>query len=101
MGVSGWMRRWERNGWRTAKGRRVSHTDIWKRILKWLRLFRDTPDRNMKVTHVKAHEGVWGNERADELAKMGAELRYKLTEVQTSPGWFQDALSDYWMNRRP
>ena len=55
----------------------------------------------MKVTHVREHEGVWGNERADELAKMGAELRYKLTEVQTSPGWFQDALSDYWMNRRP
>ena len=101
LGVSGWMRRWERNGWRTVKGRRVSHTDIWKRILKWLRLFRDSPDRSMKVTHVKAHVGVWGNERADELAKMGAELRYKLTEAQTSPGWFQDALSDYWMNRRP
>ena len=95
LGVSGWMSRWERNGWRTAKGRRVSHTDIWKRILRWLRLFRDSPDRNVTVTHVRAHVGVFGNERADELAKEGADLRYELTEAQMPEGWFQDALSDY------
>ena len=101
LGFSGWMRRWERNGWRTARGRRVSHTDIWQRILRWLRLFRDSPEREVSVTHVKAHVGVFGNERADELAKAGADLRFKLTERQTSAGWFQDALSDYWTNRRP
>ena len=95
------MRRWERNGWRTARRRRVSHTDIWQRILRWLRLFRDSPEREVTVTHVKAHVGVFGNERADELAKAGADLRYKLMERQTPAGWFQDALSDYWMNRRP
>ena len=95
------MRRWERNGWRTAKGRRVSHTDIWKRILRWLRLFRDLPDRNVTVTHVRAHVGVFGNEKADELTKKGEDLRFKLTEQQTAHGWFQDALSDYWLNRQP
>ena len=55
----------------------------------------------MTVTHVRAHVGVFGNERADELAKAGADLRYKLMVQQTPAGWFQDALSDYWMNRRP
>ena len=84
-----------------STGRRVSHTDIWKRILGWLRLFRDSPDRNVTVTHVRAHVGVFDNEKADELAKMGADLRYKLTEAQTAPDWFHDALSDYWTNRRP
>ena len=53
------------------------------------------------MTHVRAHVGVFGNEKADELAKMGADLRYKLTEAQITPDWFQDALSDYWTNRRP
>ena len=84
-----------------ARGRRVSHADIWQRILRWLRLFRDSPEREVSVTHVKAHVGVFGNERADELAKAGADLRFKLTERQTPAGWFQDSLSDYWTNRRP
>ena len=73
----------------------MSHADIWKRILRWLRLFRDSPDRKLTVTHVRAHVGVFGNERADKLAKKGVELRYKLIVVQTSVGWYQDALSDY------
>ena len=68
LGVKGWLARWEKNGWRSATGGRVSHSDIWRRILRWLRLFRDSPDRSVAISHVKAHEGTEGNERADVLA---------------------------------
>ena len=53
------------------------------------------------MTHVRAHVDVYDNEKADELAKKGEDLRYELTEAQTTPAWFQDALPDYWTNRRP
>ena len=100
LGVSGWMARWERNGWRSAAGSRVSHADLWQRILRWLRLFESSPDRNVTVRYVKAHDGQAGNERADKLAKMGAELRKKLLEREwggdTAIG---EAMGDYWSNR--
>ena len=32
-GIELWVRKWELNGWRTTGGERVSHSDVWKRIL--------------------------------------------------------------------
>ena len=101
LGVKGWLSRWEKNGCRAATGGRVSHSDIWRHILHWLRLFRDSPDRCVRVSHVKAHDGTVGNERADVLAKAGADLRFKLMEEQCPAGWYHNALSDYWLNRKP
>ena len=102
LGVSGWLDRWQRNGWRTASGARVSHSDIWRRIQKWLRLFESAPNRCVEIFHIKAHAGhanTHGNERADALAKRGAKLRFDLMQLQ-SPGWFNAALAKYWQNRK-
>ena len=85
MGMDGWLQRWEMNGWRTAKGGRVRHSDIWKRILRWLRLFESSPDRCVEVKYVKAHAGEHGNERADSLAGKGVVLRFKLMEEAGPP----------------
>ena len=101
LGVKGWLDRWETNGWWTAAGGRVSHSDIWKRILRWLTLFENSPDRCVSVRHVKAHNGTVGNERADSLAKLGAELRFKLMGEQGPTDWFKNALTNYWSNRKP
>ena len=102
LGVHGWMHKWERNGWKSASGGRVRHADVWKRILKWLRLFESAPDRCVEVLHVKAHTGEVGNERADKLAKKGAELRFKLMgESAGDPTWFKRSLETYWGNRNP
>ena len=98
--MRGWLNRWELNGWRNAKGARVRHSDIWRRILRWIRLFRDSPNRRVEILHVKAHAGTDGNERADELAKSGAKLRFELMEKAAPTDWFQDSLYRYWGNRK-
>ena len=95
------MSRWEANGWRTAAGGRVSHSDIWKRILRWLNLFEASPDRCVTVQYVRAHKGTVGNERADSLAKLGAKLRFKLMVEQGPKDWFKHTLEEYWANRKP
>ena len=101
LGVDGWLDRWLKNGWRTASGARVSHTDLWKRILRWLRLFESAPNRCVEMMHVRAHAGTKGNERADALAKRGSKLRFDLMELETPDGWFTASLERYWQNRRP
>ena len=98
--MRGWLHNWELNGWRNASGKRVRHTDIWKRILRGLRLFEDSPTRSVEVHHVKAHNGEKGNERADKLAKEGSQLRFKLMELAAPWGWFQRVLGEYWGNRK-
>ena len=94
--MDGWLYRWEVNGWCTAKGNHVCHSDIWARILRCLRFFESSPTRRVEVAHVSTHVGVHDNERADTLAKQGAELRFKLMELEVSNGWFQNALGRYW-----
>ena len=70
--------------WRTASGGRVRHTDIWRRILRWMRLFERSPTRSVVVRHVNTHSDTHGNERTDKLAKEGAKLRFKLMELAES-----------------
>ena len=69
----------------------MRHADLWKRILKLIRLFESSPNRCVEVMHVKAHDGDAGNERADKLAKLGSKLRFKLMQNQaSSPNWFKN-----------
>ena len=53
----------------------------------------------MEVTHVKAHEGQVGNEKADVLAKKGAKLRHKLMLKSMTANWFRFVIEKYWDNR--
>ena len=66
-GITEWIHKWKKNNWKTAAKKPVANRDLWIEI----------SDLNEKMTvewnWVKGHAGDPGNERADELANMGAE----------------------------
>lgn len=64
-GITDWIGNWKRNGWRTAAKKPVKNADLWQRL--------DEARRRHEVNWhwVKGHAGNPGNERADELARIG------------------------------
>ena len=64
-GVTEWMQRWKRNGWRTADKRAVKNKELWER------LDRALADHQVTWLWVRGHAGHPENERADRLANKG------------------------------
>ena len=66
-GITEWIHKWKKNNWKTAAKKPVANRDLWIEI----------SDLNEEMTvewnWVKGHAGDPGNERADELANIGAE----------------------------
>jgi ribonuclease HI len=62
-GVTGWMKNWKRNGWRTADKKPVKNEDLWRR------LDEAVARHDIAWLWVKGHAGDVMNERADELAR--------------------------------
>ena len=66
-GITEWIHKWKKNNWRTAAKKPVANRDLWIEI-------SDLDEKmNVQWNWVKGHAGDPGNERADELANMGAE----------------------------
>lgn len=75
-GITQWILKWMRNGWRTAAGKPVKNKDLWKI------LFASTQNRNIKWEWVRGHNGNKGNEMADSLANEGYyEMIDKLVDI--------------------
>jgi ribonuclease HI len=64
-GVTGWIKNWKRNGWRTADKKPVKNDDLWRR------LDEAASRHDVAWVWVKGHAGDAMNERADELARRG------------------------------
>ena len=64
-GISSWIARWKRNGWRTAERKPVKNSDLWQRLEAAL------ASHDVTWVWVKGHAGHAGNERADALARKG------------------------------
>lgn len=64
-GITGWLKNWKRNGWKTADKKPVKNEDLWRAL--------DEIETRHNVTWrwVKGHAGHLENERADELARQG------------------------------
>lgn len=66
-GLTKWIKGWKKNGWKTAAKKPVKNKDLWQAL--------DEACARHDITWkwVKGHAGDPGNERADELARMGTE----------------------------
>lgn len=64
-GITMWLARWKRNGWRTAGRQPVKNADLWRR------LDEATERHSITWRWVRGHAGHPGNERADALANRG------------------------------
>jgi ribonuclease HI len=65
-GIREWVRRWKRNGWRTAEGKDVLNRDLWGRLDRLIA--QRGGESPVHWLHVPGHSGVPGNERADAIA---------------------------------
>lgn len=78
-GVTGWMYSWEKNGWKTKTGDDVLNQDIWKEIGGLV--FRLKQKHVLDWKKVEGHAGLFGNERADEIATSFADNKKELLFV--------------------
>ena len=64
-GITKWIFNWKKNNWKTSTKKPVKNSDL------WIQLDEIQNKREVKWSWVKGHAGNLGNERADELARMG------------------------------
>lgn len=62
-GATKWLRGWEQKGWITATKKPVENRELWEEISALLQ--RGEVD----FKYVPGHQGIEGNERADEIAR--------------------------------
>ena len=67
LGISKWIHGWKKNGWRTADKKPVKNAELWKRLDEL------AVPHDIEWLWVKGHAGHDGNERADQLANLGAD----------------------------
>ncbi len=64
-GITEWIHGWKKRGWKKSDKKPVINVDLWKEL--------DALNAQYTVDWkwVKGHAGVYGNERADALARKG------------------------------
>ena len=61
-GITEWLPRWQRNGWKTAARKPVKNADLWQRLSE------AAAAHEVQWFWVKGHSGHPENDRADRLA---------------------------------
>jgi len=64
-GITEWIHGWKKRSWKKSDKKPVVNKDLWQQ----LDVLNNARDIDWKW--VKGHAGIEGNERADELARMG------------------------------
>lgn len=69
-GITQWLEAWKSRGWRTSDKQPVKNAELWRELDAL------AGQHDVDWQWVKAHAGIDGNERADQLANQGIdELR--------------------------
>jgi ribonuclease HI len=66
-GITEWLPRWQKNGWKTAARKPVKNADLWQR------LDAAASPHDVRWSWVRGHSGHPENERADGLATAAAQ----------------------------
>ena len=66
-GITEWIHRWQKKGWKTAKRKPVLNQDLWQKLIEL------TEGKNIEWKYVAGHAGIPLNERADEIATSFAD----------------------------
>jgi len=66
-GITEWLPKWKKNGWRTADRKPVKNVDLWQK------LDAATARHEVSWHWLRGHDGLEENERADELAQDGMQ----------------------------
>ena len=75
-GLSVWMPKWKRNGWRRSAGGPHGKAGEIKNLELWKKLDQLIANHRLKFTRVAGHSGHPENDRCDELA-VAAYQKYK------------------------
>jgi ribonuclease HI len=77
-GITSWITKWKRNGWRTAAKSPVKNADLWRRLDEALARHR------VRWHWVRGHAGDVLNERADQLARKRRAVRFNALRLITA-----------------
>jgi len=59
--TAGWLKNWQRNGWRTKNKKPVANEDLWRELIV------ESERHEINWQWVRGHSGVPENERCDQL----------------------------------
>ncbi len=79
--AKGWLKGWQRKGWRTASKQPVANRDLWEQMIEEL-----ARHGAVRPVLVRGHAGHEANERADRLAQDAALEARPREEVPVTPG---------------
>ena len=68
-GITEWIHKWKRNGWKTGGNKPVANQDLWHE------LDEDASRHNVKWEWTKGHASHADNNRCDELAQNAARMQ--------------------------
>lgn len=74
-GMTEWIHRWQKKGWKTANRKPVLNQDLWQALLRVTEEVEKylPAGRQVEWKYVAGHSGVFLNERADEIATSFAD----------------------------